>query len=147
MRERLILENTILVQDGFSQFAIREYNQTFYLWGEHLTNSGKSYTVHGTIPTRFPDERPQIYIHNPNPLWGYGYQNTINSYGISHSMHTLENGPSGEVQMCHWRSDRWHSGITMNKVMLKVVLWLEAYEQHFSSGLPINEFVRTMAEA
>jgi hypothetical protein len=59
-------------------------------------------------------------------------------------MHTLANGPRGEVQICHWRDDRWHSAITLNKVMIKVVLWLEAYEQYLSSGKAIAEFVKTM---
>ena len=61
-------------------------------------------------------------------------------------MHTLSNGPNGEVQICHWRQNRWHSGITLNKVILKVILWLEAYEQHLVTGQSINEFVRTMQE-
>jgi hypothetical protein len=60
-------------------------------------------------------------------------------------MHTLENGPSGAVQICHWRDDRWHSGITFDKVMLKVIVWLEAYEQHLSTGDSIASFVGTMA--
>jgi len=61
---------------------------------------------------------------------GARYTKTVNSIGVSHAMHTLGNGPNGKWQICHWRDDRWHSGITLNKVMLKAILWLEAYEQH-----------------
>jgi hypothetical protein len=145
LQERLILENQILSRDGFLQFQVYQVNNFHHLWGEHKTNSGYSYTIWGQIPKFYPYERPLIYVYKPNPLRSYDPFKTINSYGLSHSMHTLENGPNGEVQICHWRADRWHSGITLNRVMLKVILWLEAYEQHLSTAKPISEFVRTMS--
>lgn len=144
LMERLTLENQILQRDGMSQFQIYR-NGGFYLIGEHRTNSGQKYTLWSPLPAGFPISRPPLYVYAPNPLWGFAYAKTINSYGLSHSMHTLENGPRGEVQICHWRGDRWHAGITFNKVMIKAMLWLEAYEQHFSTGSSIDEFVRTMA--
>ena len=84
--------------------------------------------------------------HKPNPLIGFGGV-YVNSHGTSHSMQTLQNGSNGEVQICHWRQSRWHSGITLNKVMIKVMLWFEAFEQHLSTGQPIDNFVSTMKEA
>ncbi len=144
LEERLVIENQILTRDGLSQFQVyRASVGNYYLWGDHKTNSGKNYTIWGPIPNYYPNSRPPIYIHSPNPLVGYAGI-TINSYGLSHAMHTLANGPNMEVQICHWRDDRWHSGITLNKVMIKVVLWLEAYELYLSSGKTIAEFVKTM---
>ena len=147
LQERLGLENQILQHDGLSQFQVYQSNNgyAFYLWGTHRTNSGNAYELWSPIPSGYPSNRPPVYVWKPNPLRGYSYIKTINSYGVSHSMHTLSNGPNGEVQICHWRDERWHSGITLNKVMLKVVLWLEAYEQHLSSGDPITSFVGTMS--
>ena len=143
--ERLTLENQILRRDGMAQFQV--YGSPtcgYYLWGEHGTNAGNSYTLWSPLPAGFPHACPPLYIYAPNPLRAYAYGRTINSYGLSHAMHTLNNGPNNEVQICHWRSDRWHSGLTLNKVMLKAMLWLEAFEQHLSSGRDIDEFVRTM---
>ena len=146
LEERLGIENQILIKDGFSQFQIYRASDgsSYYLMGDHGTNSGKIYTIWGPIPNYYPYSRPPMYIYKPNPLVGYGGIKTINSYGLWHGMHTLANGPNGEVQICHWRDDRWHSAITLNRVMIKVVIWLEAYEQHLSTGKPIAEFVRTM---
>lgn len=146
--DRLILENQLLQSDGLNQFQVYQSNigDSYYLSGTHYTNAGKSYCIRSPIPSRYPNSRPPVYICEPNPLSSYKIGVSINSYDISHFMHTLPNGPNGEVQICHWRDDRWHSGITLNKVMLKVVIWLEAYEQHLSTGQNISEFVSTMKE-
>lgn len=148
LEERLILENQILNRDSFSQFQVYTGQSpgSYYLWGDHRTNSANSYKIWSPIPGQYPYSKPPVYVHQPNPLWGFGYLKTINSYDVSHRMHTLSNGPNGEVQICHWSSDRWHSGITLNRVMLKVVLWLEAYEQHLATGKDICDFVRTMTQ-
>ena len=146
LQERLMLENQILQRDGLSQFQVyrSQYGESFFLSGVHKTSGANSYAIWSHIPVLYPNRRPPVYVTEPNPLWGFQYQKTINSYGLSHDMHTLENGQNGEVQICHWRDDRWHSGITLNKVMIKVVLWLEAYEQYLASGTTIREFVGTM---
>ena len=144
--ERLTYENQVLQRDGMSQFQIyKDQPNGYYLLGDHRTSANSSYTLWSPIPTGFPYSRPRLYIHIPNPLWGFRRTRTINDYGVSHRMHTLSNGPNGQVQICHWRDERWHSGITFNKVMIKAMLWLEAYEQHLSTGQDIDEFVRTMS--
>ena len=144
--ERLNLEHQILHRDGLTQFNVYRDSamNTYFVWGDHRTNAGNTYTLWIPIPRWYPDERPPLYIHRPNPLWGYRTDRTINSYGLLHAMHTLENGPNREVQICHWRNDRWHRAITLNKVLIKGILWLEAFEQHRVTGESINSFVRTM---
>jgi hypothetical protein len=69
---------------------------------------------------------------------------TVNSLRLSHAMHTLEPGPENVVQICHWRDDRWHAAITLDKVLLKGLIWIEAYEQHLATAKPISDFVTTM---
>jgi len=147
--DRLILENKILASDGLDQFQVyvNKSDNTYYLTGTHYTNAGNSYVIYSPIPYGYPYSRPKVYIKNPNPLRSYDYSKSINSYGVSHRMHTLGNGPSGEVQICHWRDEKWHSGITLNKVLLKTVIWLEAYEQHLLTGKDICDFVTTMKES
>ncbi|MCH8261605.1 MAG: hypothetical protein IIA77_00955 [Proteobacteria bacterium] len=144
--ERLNIENQLLQIDGLNQFQVYQSNagDSFFLLGTHNTNVGKSYIIWSPIPNRYPHTRPPVYVRDPNPLPSYQVGVSINSYDTYHSTHTLSNGPNGEVQICHWRDERWHSAITLNKVMLKVVIWLEAYEQHLSTGQAISEFVRTM---
>ncbi len=148
LQERLGCENQVLNQDGLGQFQVYHDAQkgSYYLWGEHKTSSGKAYTIWSPIPSNYPYGCPPVYIYRPNPLVGYAGLRTINSYGVSHAMHTMGNGQNNEVQICHWRQARWDSSKTLNKVMIKVVLWLEAYELHLSEGKDINDYVRTMQE-
>jgi hypothetical protein len=144
--ERLILENEILENDGMSQFQVYRNpdGQTYALTGTYQANSGNTYGIWTPIPHYYPDRRPPVYVSSPNPLWAHKCEKTVNSLGLSHAMHTLSNGPNGEVQICHWRDERWHSGISLNKVMIKAMIWFEGYEQHFATGDPIDNFVRTM---
>lgn len=144
--ERLNLENQILLKDGMSQYLVK-YSQSggfYYIYGDYNSSSGKKYTIWCRLPDYYPSTCPSVYVYKPNPLIGYGGV-YINSYGpSSHSMHTLKPSSSGEVQICHWRQSSWHSGITLNKVMIKVMLWFEAFEQHLLTGQPIDNFVSTM---
>ena len=143
--ERLRLEQAILQKDGLTQFDIYldESMNQYYLWGTQKTNAGGSFVLWIPIPAYYPTQRPPLYIARPRVLGRYGGR-TVNELGVSHDMHTLGNGPNGEVQICHWRDDRWHPGLTLNKVMLKGLIWLEAYEQHLATGQTIASFVRTM---
>jgi len=86
-----------------------------------------------------------MYVTDPYPLRMFD-GSFVTGQGVSHQMHTLTPHPNGWPQICHWRDARWHSGILLQKVFLKGLLWIEAYEQHLATGRPIAEFVLTMAE-
>lgn len=146
-RNRLALEHQILQREGFTQFGVY-YNKdrdSYYATGVATSNSGQRYTLHSPIPSGFPAQRPPLYITEPNPL-RMADGRTISSLGVSHAMHALTPHEQGWVQICHWRDARWHSGIVLQKVFLKGLIWIEAYEQHLVTGKDLADFVRTMAE-
>lgn len=147
-RERLALEHQILHNQGFTQFSVYHYaaDDTYNAYGTATTSSGRRYQLFCMIPSGYPTQRPSLYITDPKPLLNYQGA-AISSLGVSHAMHTLEPHAAGWVQICHWRADRWHAGIVLQKVFLKAMLWLEAYEQHLATGRDLAEFVRTMQEA
>lgn len=146
-RQRLLLENQILISEGFDQFQLY-YDRTsdaYSVSGYATANSGRQYYLYIPIPSGYPYQRPPLYVTNPNPLTMYD-GNAVSSLGVSHNMHTLVPHSAGWPQICHWRDARWHSGILLQKVLLKGLIWIEAYEQHLATGRPIADFVRTMAE-
>lgn len=146
-RRRLAMEHQILQNEGFSQFSVyhQASHDNYYASGLATSNSGRSYNLWMPIPSGFPTERPPLYILHPHPLL-MADGRAISSLGVSHSMHTLEPHSTGYVQICHWRSARWHAGIVLQKVFLKAHIWIEAYEQHLATGRDLADFVRTMAE-
>lgn len=146
-RDRLALEHRILQQVGLTQFSV--YHDTFrdgyYVLGTATTSAGNAYELWIPIPAGYPDRRPPLYVSRPRVLRS-ATGGTVNALGLSHQMHTLGSGPDGIVEICHWRDSRWHAAITIDKVLLKGLLWLEAYEQHLATGRSIDSFVRTMGE-
>ena len=137
-QEKKILEKHLL---GFDFYNPTDHT---YVFGNFQTNCDNKYGVRVEIPSGFPDQCPKAYITSPNPLWGYRGTETIQSYGVSHDMHTLSTHEAGWVQVCHFKSERWNASYTVYKVLIKVRLWLEAYEGHRSTGRIINNFLGTM---
>jgi hypothetical protein len=146
-RQRLVLEHEILQREGFDQFSvyINKPTDTYYAAGTATSNAGRKYYLYIPIPSGYPWACPPMYLTDPYPLL-MADSRPITALGVSHQMHTLQPSSNGWVQICHWRSARWHSGIVLQKVFLKGLLWIEAYEQHLATGRALAEFVPTMAE-
>jgi hypothetical protein len=146
-RQRLGLEHAILQQEGFTQFSVYHDTSadTYSASGITFSNSGRRYGLYVTIPSGFPYQRPLMYVTEPCPLL-MADGSLISALGVSHQMHTLAPSSNGMVQICHWRDARWHSSILLQKVFLKGLIWIEAYEQHLATRRPLAEFVLTMAE-
>ncbi len=146
-RQRLALEHQVLQREGFDQFSVyhdRTYD-TYWGSGTASANSGRQYRLYVPIPSGYPNERPPMYVTDPHPLRMFDGSPLV-SAGVSHQMHTLTPHSNGWPQICHWRDARWHSGILLQKVFLKGLIWIEAFEQHLATGRPLADFVSTMAE-
>lgn len=146
-RQRLYLENEVLRREGFDQFGVYRgsSDDTYFASGTATANSGHRYHLYMPIPPLYPYQRPSLYVTDPNPLRMFDGR-PVSSFGVSHQMHTLTPHPAGWPQICHWRDARWHSGILLQKVFMKALIWIEAYEQHLATGRPLADFVSTMAE-
>jgi hypothetical protein len=146
-RKRMVLEHEVLQREGFDQFSVYHDRAADSYWavGNASANSGRQYRLYIPIPLAYPHQRPPMYVTEPNPLRMFD-GGLVSSQGVSHAMHTLAPHANGWPQICHWRDGRWHSGILLQKVFLKGLIWVEAYEQHLVTGRPLAEFVRTMAE-
>jgi hypothetical protein len=146
-QQRLVLEHEILQREGFTQFAVyyERSDDSYYAAGYVNSNAGYRYRLWIPIPVGYPQQRPPMYITEPHPLLMRD-QTPVSALGVSHKMHTLTPLANGMVQICHWRDNRWHSGIVLQKVFLKGLIWIEAYEQYIATGRDLADFVRTMAE-
>lgn len=145
-RQRLAVEHQILQREGFDQFSVYHYpsGDTYSASGIASSSSGRHYHLYLPIPPRYPFQRPPLYVTDPDPLRLFN-GSPVASLGVSHAMHTLMPHATGWPQICHWRDERWHSNILLQKVFLKAHIWLEAYEQHLATGRSLADFVPTMA--
>ena len=137
---RLALEKSMLAKE-MPQF--RFYNMTgdTYVAGWAKTSGGRhNYKLTLILGFLFPDEMPKLFVISPHTLWKYDGYGTVNKEGISHAFHTLENGPGGRVQICHFKPDLWDSSKTIVAVMMKGLFWLEAYEAHLRTGRDLADF-------
>jgi len=148
LASRMLLERSKLYEKGLDQFTVYQdsSNGQYEVLGTTYSSSNQSYELWLPVPRLYPEARPSLYVTYPTPLRlaGGGF---VHQLGTSHAMHTLEAHPSGYIQICHWRDERWHAGITLDRVFIKGLLWLEAYEQHLATGESLSSFVRTMREA
>jgi hypothetical protein len=146
-RQRFYLEHHDLQNEGFAQFGVYydASSDAYWATGIASASSGREYRLHLPMPAGYPNARPPMYVTEPSPLKVYDGR-LLSSLGTSHQMHTLEPHSKGWPQICHWRDSRWHARILLQKVFLKGLIWIEAYEQHLTTGRPIADFVATMAE-
>ena len=98
------------------------------------TNKGNVYTLKIELAD-FPECVPRVFVSHmlydvhSEPL------NSPNS-----SMHTLRS-ENGCTQICHYGRNSWTNMVSLYKVYLKCRIWLEIYEEHLSSGEPIDFYL------
>ncbi len=140
-RKRLAEERAIL-QRFFPHFRwIAPWGET-KLEGPMPTNNGTSYTVRVLIPADYPNSIPTVVIAAPT-LYDYKGHD-LREQGMSTLMHTLET-TDGCVTICHYRPEKWQPQLTLYKVLVKVRLWLEAFEGHKATGRTMDDYLRHQA--
>jgi hypothetical protein len=113
-----------------------------YVSGWWTSNQQRSYQIQLFLPNAYPDAAPDTYITYPTPLYGFGRQRLMESYGTSHMMHTWETDRPGWVKVCIVRPEYWSAEYSIVKVLRKAMLWVTAYECHLDDGRPLKEFLQ-----
>lgn len=104
------------------------------------TKSGCTYRLKILIPPDYPSAMPLVYVVHPKPLRDYRKQD-LTSIGASGKMHVLTPN-DGCIQLCHFKASLWHSNLTLYKIALKCLVWLEAYHNHLLTGNDIDYYLR-----
>lgn len=137
-RKRLAEERAIL-QRFFPKFRWIEPWGDAKLEGVMTTNSGQGYTIRVYIPADYPNSIPSVVVVSPELIDHKG--RSLRDQGMSTFMHTLENY-DGALAICHYRPEKWQPQLTLYKVLMKVRLWLEAYEGHKATGRMMDDYLR-----
>lgn len=138
--QRLKIETTILEKFFPNKFKFENLNQSNeYLDVGVKVQSGKVYRLKIVLAKDYPNAMPAVYITYPLPLYK---KDGSRIAGASHDMHTLTND-NDNIQICHYRSEKWHLNVTLYKVILKARVWLEAYEGHLRTGKPVDDYLKS----
>jgi len=128
--QRLQLELQVLEQQGIpaeNVVYIARNGQKPKLKIAARTNSGNLYTLTVHL-AEFPETPPPVTLHtmlldkNGHPL-----------SEPSASMHTLR-AIRRKTRICYYHSNAWTPRVSLYKVYIKCLLWLNCYELHLQSG-------------
>lgn len=106
--------------------------------GTLTTQAGHTYTLFIDL-ARFPMVPPPAFVVRPALKDRDGLE--LRRYGVNASMHVLGGGDDGRVEICHHGEHCWTPRLTLHHVLLKLRVWLEAYEGHLRTGLPLDHWL------
>ena len=103
------------------------------------TNAGRTYNLKVLLKD-FPYLIPDVYVIYPTNLRDYNGR-YLRDYGASLSMHLLTPDQAGNIKLCHY-GKFWHENVTLYKVALKCLIWLNAYDGHLRTGKPLESYLK-----
>jgi hypothetical protein len=104
------------------------------------TNANRTYRLKILLGD-FPYSKPEVYVVYPKNLRDYnGY--LLSDIGVSAEMHLLQPDEDDNIQLCHYSDKVWHSNVTLYKVALKCLVWLNAYDGHLRTGEPLDYYLK-----
>jgi len=138
---RLKIETAILEQNFAGQFAFIALKDPYRarLEVRLRSSTGKRYGLEIVLGKQFPATVPTVFIVYPDKLYTFRGEDLVR-ISPSHPMHTLQT-EKGAIQLCHYKKENWHENVTLYKVILKCLLWIEAYESHLQSGRPLTDYL------
>lgn len=134
--ERYLAENRVLASKvPSSAYRFLGIGTTSpYLRIAARTNNGHFYTLHFDL-RGFPESSPKVFVTKM-----LKNSSGDDMSGASGSMHTLPS-EGGWTRICHYGQNAWTPYVSLFKVYVKCCLWLNMYEQHLLTGMPIEFYL------
>jgi len=140
-QRRLEIERQI-VKKELPQFRLFTSNGSARFTGRQKSTDGLSdYELELRISSHYPDERPRLFVTYPKYLSKHMYLGTINELGVSHDFHSLTSNPNDCVEICHFNSESWDASKTVVSILVKGIIWISAYQEHFFTGKTIAKII------
>ena len=109
-------------------------------------SNDKEYILRVYIPSNFPNECPEMVVIPPSKTWFSYYlrkKDGSKMNDTSSEFHTLP-GIDGYTRICHFNDSLWTDNNTLYQVVMKGLIWLEAYEAHLRTGKSMDAFLAEM---
>lgn len=100
----------------------------------------RQYTLRAYLPSDYPNSVPDMIVRTPSmSRLKRRDGNELNGY----SDHVLGNR-DGCTKICHFRPELWRDNNTLYQVLMKGMIWLEAYEAHLRTGATLSKYLSEM---
>lgn len=98
------------------------------------TENGKLYTLRIELD-EFPNSVPKVYVCEMLKTRDGDLMDEVSA-----SMHTLSS-KNGWTQICHYGYSSWTPDISLYMVYIRCLLWLDIYQEHLKTGLPMDHYL------
>lgn len=104
------------------------------------SSNDKQYTLRVYLPSDFPNSCPKMVVKKSSKLRAYNGWLLEEYPGDNHIGYTID----GYTGICHFRPNLWRDDNTLYQVFMKGLIWIEAYEAHLRTGLPLSQYLGEM---
>ena len=101
----------------------------------------KQYTLRVYLPSDYPSSCPEMIVSYPSSCLRRRDGSLMS--GMSGADHIL-GLRDGCTKICHFDSSLWKDDNTLYQVVMKGLIWLEAYEAHLRTGHSLNRYLQEM---
>ncbi len=139
-QQKRLTKELEVIREYFPGFQTRYLGLNVCLEGWMKTNVSNKYFLRMFVPPDMPNSIPEVVILFPEHLIDYHGRRLID-YHHNSNMHLLaprDNSPN----ICTFKPTHWNPSLTFYNVLVKVRIWLEAYEGHRISGKPLDYYLK-----
>ena len=105
-------------------------------------SNDKQYTLRLYLPQDFPNSVPPMIVKTPwmTTLKKRDGRTDMGECAGDHTYGTRD----GCTQICHFKPALWKDNNTLYQVVMKGLIWLEAYEAHLRTGASLSRYLAEM---
>lgn len=104
-------------------------------------SNDKQYTLRIYLPQDFPNSVPPMIVKTP---WMTTLKKRDGRTDLGGSSDHTYGTRDGCTQICHFKPELWKDNITLYQVVMKGLIWLEAYEAHLRTGASLSRYLAEM---
>jgi len=100
----------------------------------------RQYTLRVYLPADFPNSVPDMIVKTPSMC----RLTRRDGSELVGSPDHVYGSRDGCTQICHFRPNLWRSDNTLYQVVMKGLIWLEAYQAHLRTGSNLSTYLSEM---
>jgi len=103
-------------------------------------SNDRQYTLRIYLPTDSPNSVPDMIVKTPSMC----RLTRRDGSALAGSADHVYGSRDGCTKICHFKPDLWRSNNTLYQVVMKGLIWLEAYQAHLRTGSNLSTYLCEM---